>query len=345
MSTSYIIAQVFGICAWFFFLLSYHAKRENKAIGFHIISSLFYIVNYFILDATAGFLISAFELVKDVGYYKTDKDKYIYLFSLPVYVFIGLYAGNNLFILVPIIASLIDGYVALKDKKTMVIGGIISNSIWIIYDFAFANYSACFSDVFLVLSNATILLYGFSKYYHRNYVYATRVQYISKSTFRRISKLDKQLLDKQYVWVLDDIVNIYNKEKRSYILIKYKNIVIGYVNLLSLTKEYYDELINSNTMYKNIDIDRIKSFKKNENLHLIMNSIILKNEYQNKDSINKISNSIDKFVRKMKKDGYHIKEISMFAITPFENKVAIANDFVKERDITNECILYKKTIK
>lgn len=86
MSIIYYIGQICAIIAWVLLLISYHAKRENKVILYQILSSILYIVNYFCIGALTGFWISLFELIKSIGYYKTDKDKYIFLYSLPIYI-------------------------------------------------------------------------------------------------------------------------------------------------------------------------------------------------------------------------------------------------------------------
>ena len=77
MSLIYIIGQISGLLAWLLLLISYHAKRERKVILYQIISSILYIINYLCLGAMTGLWISVFELIKSIGYYKTDKDEYI----------------------------------------------------------------------------------------------------------------------------------------------------------------------------------------------------------------------------------------------------------------------------
>ena len=125
MSIIYYVGQLCAFLACILLLISYHAKRENKVILYQILSSILYIVNYFCLGAITGLWISLFELVKSIGYYKTDKDKYIFLYSLPIYLIIIYFTGFNILTILAVLGSLIDGYVLLKNKKTMVIGGII----------------------------------------------------------------------------------------------------------------------------------------------------------------------------------------------------------------------------
>lgn len=151
-----LIAQIIGAIAWIFFLLSYYSKNLNKIIFMQIISSVLYCANYGLLGAWGGLLISGFELLKEIGYYKTDKDKYIFYFTIPIYILIAFISEKSILILIPIIASLLDGYGALKSKKLMVITGVISNTLWIIYDLYYLDYIVVLTDLMLVISNLSI---------------------------------------------------------------------------------------------------------------------------------------------------------------------------------------------
>ena len=46
----------------------------------------------------------------------------------------------------------------------------------------------------------------------------------------------------------------------------------------------------------------------------------------------------------MRKDKYYIQEVCSFAVNPFENKILNEISFNKIKDITNECMLYRKVI-
>ena len=113
----YVLAQIFGIVAWIFFLLSYYSKRLNKVIFMQIISSILYCINYLLLGAWTGLFVSLFEMLKEIGYYKTDKDKYIFIFTIPIYVLIAFISERSFLVVIPILASLIDGFSILKSCR------------------------------------------------------------------------------------------------------------------------------------------------------------------------------------------------------------------------------------
>lgn len=71
---------------------------------------------------------------------------------------------------------------------------------------------------------------------------------------------------------------------------------------------------------------------------------MLKNEYQNKDSVEKIVHSINKFIKARINKGFKIKRINCFSVNSFETEILLKLNFVKVKNITNECILYEKEI-
>lgn len=344
MSIIYYIGQICAIIAWILLLISYHAKRENKVILYQILSSILYIVNYFCIGALTGFWISLFELIKSIGYYKTDKDKYIFLYSLPIYIIIIYFTGFNILTILAVLGSLIDGYVLLKDKKTMVIGGILSYSLWTIYDLFFFDFAGAISDIFVVISNLSILIKGYTKYLRKSSIYTVKSLNVSKNTIHTISKLDNQILDKEYRWDEDKIKELTKDYKYSYILVKDENKIIGYINFLNLKEDIYNKMIQSDTLYDNFNKEDILNYTKNRKTYINLNAIVLIDEYNNSNTIKKIENSINRMIKNMKKNRYYIQEMCCFAVNHLEVEILENLGFEKIKDITNECFLYRKKV-
>lgn len=342
MDTQYIIAQILGVIGWTLYLLSFHAKRENKVIFMQILASTFYGLNYGLLGAWSGLFVSALETIRSIGYYKTDKDKYIFRMSIPVYVIIAIFSEDGVLGVVPVIASLIDSYATLKSKKVMVVGGIVGMCLWIAYGFFYADYVGILTDMLILISNVSILLNGYSKFLRRNHVYTVSGTYISTETMEQLHHLDKGYYDSQYLWDVENMKELYKSEKNSYILVKDGNKIIGYVNILNLVKETYDKLINSEGVFDDIQVKDIKHLEPKKIAYLNINSIVIKSEYQNKDSVSKISHAIEKFINMKIKKGCKIKEISSIAVNEFESTVLENLGYEKVRDITNESFLYVK---
>lgn len=153
------IIQLIGIIAWLLIVLSYYRKNTNKILFFQIISTVLWCLHYFLLGAYSGLFICIFEVLRDSLYYKTDKDDYIFISSIPIYVLYGIFSYSGLIELLPIFSSTIDGFTLTKKKKIVVFGAIVSYTLWVIYDLAVKSYSGAFTDGIVVLSNISILLF------------------------------------------------------------------------------------------------------------------------------------------------------------------------------------------
>ena len=121
-----------------------------------------YCLHYGLLGAWSGLFICACETIFDLGYYKTDTDKYIYMASIPIRIIGGLIGFSSIVDVLPITASLTDGYTLTKKKKVVVIGAVISYTMWVIYDIFVMSYSGAITDGMIVLSNLSILLFGYN---------------------------------------------------------------------------------------------------------------------------------------------------------------------------------------
>lgn len=162
MNWWFILIQGIGILAWLMLILSYYRKDTNRILIFQIVGTFLYCLHYGLLGAWSGLFICACETLFDLGYYKTDKDKYIYMASVPIRIIGGLLSFVTLIDVLPICASLIDGYSLTKKKKIVVIGAVISYTLWVIYDIFVMSYSGAITDGMIVLSNLSILLFGYN---------------------------------------------------------------------------------------------------------------------------------------------------------------------------------------
>lgn len=164
----FIIIQVIGIVAWIMLGLSYYRKDTDRILVFQIIGTFLYCVHYGLLGAWSGLFICACETIFDLGYYKTDKDKYIYMASIPIRIIGGMIGFSTFIDILPITASLTDGYTLTKKKNVVVIGAVISYTMWVIYDIFVGSYSGAFTDGLIVLSNLSILLFGHNIFDRKN---------------------------------------------------------------------------------------------------------------------------------------------------------------------------------
>ena len=106
---SFWIAQLVGIEGLLLLLISYRRKDTNQILVVQLLASLCYIVHYLLLGAYSGLFICFLEFVRDFLYYKTDKDRLIFLLSAPLYILVGYFNFHSLIDILPTIASLNDG--------------------------------------------------------------------------------------------------------------------------------------------------------------------------------------------------------------------------------------------
>ena len=162
MDLYFLFIQLLGFLAWILLVLSYYRKNTNKILVFQIISTILFCVHYYLLGAYSGLLICAFEVVRDYSYYKTDKDNYIFIGSVIVYVVSAVVTYTTILDVFPYLASLIDGFFLTKKRKIVVFGAIVTYVLWFIYDMYARSYSGAITDAILIISNLSILLFNFN---------------------------------------------------------------------------------------------------------------------------------------------------------------------------------------
>ena len=153
----FIFAQILGLIAWGLLVYSYYKKDINEILSYQIIGSIFEISHYFLLGAYSGLIVVILELLRDFSYYKTKYDKEIFILLLPVYFFIGYFSCKHMMDILPVAASCIDGYALTNKKKIAIIGSIINNSLWLIYDLYCGSIIGVIAEIIFIISNIYII--------------------------------------------------------------------------------------------------------------------------------------------------------------------------------------------
>jgi len=166
MNLYFWFIQLIGLVAWLMLVASYYRKDTNRILVFQTIGTALYCLHYYLLGAYSGLFICFFEVVRDYLYYKTDWDDYIYYASIPVYIIYSVISFTGIVDLLPICSSLLDGYSLTKKRKIVVIGAIISYTLWVIYDIFVYSYSGAVTDGLVAVSNMLILIRE-SKFYNK----------------------------------------------------------------------------------------------------------------------------------------------------------------------------------
>ena len=161
MDLYFLFIQILGFIAWIILLLSYYGKDTNKILVFQVLGTLLFCLHYYLLGAYSGLLICVLEVIRDYSYYKTDKDNYIFVGSVIVYIICSIVTYTTILDLFPYLASTIDGFFLTKKRKIVVFGAIVTYTLWFIYDLYARSYSGAITDMIIIISNLSILLFNF----------------------------------------------------------------------------------------------------------------------------------------------------------------------------------------
>jgi len=335
-----ILAQVAAIIGWLLLVYSYYKNDIDELLFVQIISSIFYCISYFLLGATSGLIVCFIELLKCIGYYKTDKDNFIFLITLPIYILISIFTYDGFISLLPIIGSLIDGFSLTKNKNVATIGSIISNMLWLIYDIIILAFVAALTDGVLVVSNCLLLLFGYSRLIKTNKLTIILSRGFNKNIHKAIHDLDVSNYGEEYTWSFDYEKNINNKNNDSMLIIKYNNNIVGYLNYFVLSENEYLKIINSEEIVKEYDLNNIIKYRKNRKNYLVIDSINIKSQFQNHVSVDLIIKKLKKIIRKKYNEGYKIESIISVAFNKFEENVLKQAGFDKYKEYSNKESLY-----
>lgn len=335
-----ILAQITGLIGWGLLIYSYYKDDIDKLLYIQMISSVFYCINYYFLGAWSGLIVCIIELIKGFGYYKTDKDSLIFLLTLPVYIIISMFSFDSVLYLLPIVGSILEGYTLTKNRNLAVIGSLISNIMWVIYDILILAFTCAITDSVLVVSNVSILLLGYSMVLKTNKLRIVKNRILSRNVYNVMYNLDEKNYGKSYTWSYEYEKNVSDKSNESLMIIKYDKEVVGYLSYLVLSEIEYLNIINSKNMVKEYDLDGISNYKKNKKNYLIIDSININNKFQNYVAIDLIIKKIKKMIVSKYRDGYKVESILSIALSSFEKEILEKAGFSVYKNYSDGEVLY-----
>lgn len=170
MSLITLIAQLVGIAAMAFNILSYQQKTRARAIGFQFFGSALFAVNYFLLGAMVGGILNLVGTVRAIVFLNKEKLQaqrlpwlfgftavYLASYVLTFTVFGKALTPFNLIVeFLPVIgmtATTIS--FRLTDAKSIRRYGLISSPSWLIYNIVNVSIGAICCEV---LSLGSILI-------------------------------------------------------------------------------------------------------------------------------------------------------------------------------------------
>ena len=329
----FVLAQISGFLAWLCLLVSYYRKNTDKILVFHILSIIFYLLNYLFLGAWTGLFIVVLELLRDYFYYKTNKDSLIFIITLPAYFFLFIFSKDNLIEIIPIIASIIEGFILTKKKYIVVPGAILVYAMWVIYDISVGAYTGALTDGLIVTSNIGIFINIIKGYKKVNNFKISSKYSITKESIDKMIYLKKDIYTKEILLSNSYEEKLYNKSKSNLKFIKHNKELKGYITTISISKDTLNKIIELNEInldYENIIIESNKYGKS-----ILIDSIVLKEKYQNQKAKKLIIKAIIKLAKNKK-----YNNIIIIASTEFEKEIASNLSFIKIKEFKDNSIVY-----
>ncbi len=162
-----IIAQIVGIAAMVFNILSYQCKRQRNVIALQLLGGALFSVNFLLLGAKVGGILNILATVRAVVYLFKDKLK---ADRLPWFIgfvlsYIGVYVLNFTVFhmemtpynlareLLPVVGmvALNIGF-RMKDAAAVRRFGLISSPAWLIYNIAVVSWGAIICEILTLIS-------------------------------------------------------------------------------------------------------------------------------------------------------------------------------------------------
>ncbi len=173
MTSTQIIAQIIGIFAMAFNIISYQGKKQGTVIALQLVGGCLFAVNFLLLGAWVGGILNIIAVIRALLFLfkkqlKTEKLPWFILFFcsyITVYVLnftvFGVEPTSFHFIIesLPVIGmtALHIGF-CLKNASHVRKCGLISSPAWLVYNIVAGSWGAIFCEVFTLISIAVGML-------------------------------------------------------------------------------------------------------------------------------------------------------------------------------------------
>lgn len=152
--------QLIGLLAFCILVLSFYKKKESMILTYQITANFAYSVHYFLLGGIAGALTSFIGIFRNILFIKLKSNKVIlgFIFIL-LYLIFTIIFYEDFYSIFPMIAnssyliSMIKG-----SRKSLLIGGILNSSFWLLYSVFVNSYAGMITESIIIISNSIHLI-------------------------------------------------------------------------------------------------------------------------------------------------------------------------------------------
>jgi len=156
MTNTYIISQIFTILGIILLGSSYLCKSKRQILILTLLSSICYGGHNFLLGAITGVAMNIVTIITSIWLYINEKSKketsLIFLITISLLIIIlGILSYQNIFSLLPIIASLLFTYsIWQNNNKVYRWIGLSTSVMWLSYNAYLSSIMGMFSEIILL---------------------------------------------------------------------------------------------------------------------------------------------------------------------------------------------------
>lgn len=145
------IGQILGFFGMFGSIIAFIQKDDYKVRKFMLISSFFWGVHFYMLEAYSWLAITCISATRTSLSVKYNKNKYVFLFVVTLALISGIYTYQEIYSLIPIVISLMwaYGFFYLSHIRLRLLM-ISSSSLWICYSLIIGSVSVFFNNVLTI---------------------------------------------------------------------------------------------------------------------------------------------------------------------------------------------------
>lgn len=144
----FILAQICGLIALLITVINIQLKSKEKIVMFNVWANVAVAIQYFLLGAYTGAVISVLNAIRDVVYFLFKKKNFkpsvlVLLIFETVAMITGIISWQNIWSIIPIVVTIIYTYGLWQDNvKILRITTVIIGYGWTIYDIVVKAYVA-----------------------------------------------------------------------------------------------------------------------------------------------------------------------------------------------------------
>lgn len=157
------IAQIIGIIALVFAMISYQMKTQKKIVLIQIVSCSFFAIHFLMLEAYTGALMNLIAAIRSVVFANKDKkwgrsNWWIVFFSVVCVVAVG-FTWEGPLSLMPMAGMVLTSIAWGIEKASLVrLISLPSSPLWIVYNLICRSTAGVLTEVFVMISIVTAMI-------------------------------------------------------------------------------------------------------------------------------------------------------------------------------------------